>query len=102
MDDTNVDAHYFMGLNYQKEGKSKSKKAIKHLSTAVKLNPKNKEAHYKLGQSYIDLEDQDAAMDHLNTALALDENFILALISRGMVHQELGDKRKSFDDLQRA
>ena len=45
------------------------------------------------------MDEVDKAEHHLDAALKIDENFILALISRGMLNQELQERSKPFENL---
>ena len=53
--------------------------AVESYKTAIDLIPNYPEAHNKLGITYIDLKEYDAAIEHLEWAIAYKHDFAEAL-----------------------
>jgi Flp pilus assembly protein TadD len=68
------DVHRSLGEAYAAGGKADSEKAEEEFATAVRLNPKDSEAHYELGKLDLALGKVKPAIAELEMAVQLDPN----------------------------
>ena len=76
--------------------------AIKNFNEVIKKNPKNKEALYKRGLSYLFLEQADEAISDFSEVIKLDSNHIDAFNNRGLCYGFKGEIDLSIYDFKRA
>jgi len=87
-----VDALHIAGIIESQLGQHEQAQA--HLSSAVKLQPKNHWIHSNLGLVYLKLRNLDVALRHAKKAISLDPNMAEAWNNLGNVYREMG----KFDD----
>jgi len=68
----------------------------------IAQNPNSWLAHNNLGLLYLDDEDYDAALEHLDRALATKPLAVESYTARGLVHAKLGDPSRAAADFDRA
>ena len=67
------------------------KKAIKHYTEAIELDPKWVKAYNNRAVSYRRIRDFDAALKDCNEAMKLDPEFVFPYIVRGLIYDDKGD-----------
>jgi tetratricopeptide (TPR) repeat protein len=96
-----VETYYALGMYYQEN--EQYNKAMESYTTILKIEPKNKYAHFNLGYiNLVYLEVYDVAAKHFTDAINLDKNYAEAWYNRGYCYQLLGDVMKAKSDYQQA
>lgn len=68
---------------------------LEQLQKIVSLFPDDAIGHYSLGFKYIELQETQLAIDHLEKAHALDSNHIATYLSLGNLYAEIGSFEKA-------
>lgn len=82
--------------------KGNYKKAIKYFLKAEKQYKLHKTTYLNLGSAYASLDDFPSAIDALTKSLEIDENYIPALLSRGLFYGYNGEFEKAEKDINAA
>ena len=83
-------ARYELALYLQSHGKPEE--ALLHYDTLLMLRPDNYIVLFNKGYvNYVYLENNDAALDYFNQALALNPNYLDAKYNMGRVLEQMGD-----------
>ena len=89
-----------LGAVYQQQNlKENAEETLLH---AVKLLPKDAQAHYNLANFYFDQEIHDKAIQYYRKSIALAPNFAIAYFNLGSVYKALGDKSLAFECFKKA
>ena len=83
-------------------GKNDSQTAIVELRKVVAVNPRNAQAHYLLGSSYLTAHQPDAAMSEFQQALAIRPKYRDAEIGLSMAYSAKGMRREAQSLLDRS
>ena len=75
--------------------------ALALFDEAIRLDPKDSEAHRWRGDALLNQDDADKALAAYEEALRLDPKNAMAYASRGMVWTSKGDPNKALDDFRR-
>lgn len=108
VDNTNLGWAYYNAARQDKaagrevESKQKLELARQYLQTAVSLDPKMDAAYLNLGSTNNSLGDHKAAEVALNQALALNNNWVLAMNQLGVSYKGLGNLVRAIEILKRA
>ncbi|NVO03233.1 MAG: tetratricopeptide repeat protein, partial [Bacteroidetes bacterium] len=98
---TSVEAYYALGMFCQENDRLND--AIKAYTTIIKLEPKNKFAHYNLGYIHlVYLKVYDVAIKHFTNAIKADPNYAEAFYNRGYSFELLGDLSNAREDYKEA
>jgi len=96
-----IEALYSLALFYQENGEYN--KAIEKYTTLLKIDPKNKYAHYNLGYIHlVYLQVYDVAAKHFTDAINCDPNYAEAFYNRGYCYELLGNVMYAKADYQQA
>ena len=87
-----ADAHYQLGLIYQK--RRQYSEATAHFERAIQIDPEDEaDAHYQLGRIALEQERFEDAIRHLNNAAAIDDKLALSDVWRDLGAAYLGASR---------
>ncbi len=78
------------------------RKAIKHLTQSIVLDPFNSSAYVLRGRAHLELEERAEALKDANKALSLDKNSADAYELRARVKCEKADYKGAYGDITRA
>jgi tetratricopeptide (TPR) repeat protein len=78
-------AYIQLGLLYALKG---DPIAVDYYNNALNLNPKSEEAHYNLGQYYLEEEQYNKAIEQFSTVISINPNNKEAHFSLGYIHYE--------------
>lgn len=78
------------------------RKAIKHLTHSLILDPFNSSAYVLRGRAHLELEERAQALKDANKALSLDKKSADAYELRARIRVEAGDFKGSYDDVTKA
>lgn len=96
-----TDLNYIQGKAAYEAGDYEE--AIKLLNLALEMNPTVASAHLYLGMTYIELDDANRSLDHLEQALVLDPDYAKVYVNRGRVYYWFwGDEKRAIADWQKA
>jgi predicted O-linked N-acetylglucosamine transferase (SPINDLY family) len=84
-----------LGAIYQQN--NQKTEAASALLNAVKLLPKDAEAHYNLANFYFDDEQHKNAIAHYRKATQINPNFAIAYFNLASVYKALGDKNSALE-----
>jgi tetratricopeptide (TPR) repeat protein len=95
------EAYYGRGLWYQEKGQFNQ--AIQDYSAILKINPKNKTAHFNLGYIHlVYLKVYPEAVKHFTRAIESDTTYAEAYFNRAMSYERLGNIVAAQSDFQSA
>lgn len=78
-------------------------RAIQDYTQILKINPRNKNAHYNLGYvHYTYLKVYSQAIKHYDDAIAADPNYAEAYYSRGLCYEAVGNIDAAIADYQKS
>jgi Flp pilus assembly protein TadD len=92
MQPDNAEAHYFLGLLYQRQNKPTY--ARTEFEQTLRLNPENFKAHTYLGLAFLDLGDLDRAEQHFRNALRLQPGDDVAQSNLDIVLRARAEQKK--------
>lgn len=96
-----TETYYALGLYYQQN--EQYNKAIESYTSLLKIDPKNKFAHFNLGYIHlVYLQVYDVAAKHFTDAINSDKNYAEAWYNRGYCFELLGDVMNAKNDYQQA
>ncbi len=101
IDPKSVETYYALAMFYQEN--EEYNKAIETYTMLLKIDPKNKFAHYNLGYIHlVYLRVYDVAIQHFTDAINCDKNYAEAWYNRGYCYELLGDIMNAKKDYQQA
>ena len=78
------------------------KVAILKFKKSLEYNPSSFEAHYHIGNCYINLRNYNSAVDEFTKAIEVKNNYADAYANRGQAYFYLHEKSKSCADFKKA
>lgn len=82
-------------------GLGKYNEAIADLRASLKISKVLPEAHNNLSIAYRKTKDLKRAMSHIEEALRLRPDFLMAIVNRSLVYMTLGDNAKALEEIER-
>jgi tetratricopeptide (TPR) repeat protein len=95
-------AFYNRGWSYLKSGDRDYVQAEKNFRSALRYNPDYKEAWYGLGFVYGSQNRYEIALQYLNRAVGIDNQFLTGWKWRGIINDELGRYKEALKDFSKA
>ena len=99
IDPNHVEAHYNLGLVFQKF--REFNKAKDFYQKAIQIKPDYIEAHNNLGLMFRELDDLKNAKRCYQKAIQIDSNYVNAIFNLGVVFRELGEFQKAINCYQK-
>lgn len=95
------EALYGRGLWYQEH--DEYDKAIQDYTSIIKVNPRNKSAHFNLGYLHqVHLKVYAEAVKHFTRAIEVDPQYAEAYLNRGLCYESMGDLNAAQKDFEKA
>ncbi len=95
-------AHYKFGIAYSRDIPPNLQKAYIEFQKAVKLDPRNRDAHYALGDVHFKREDYAEAIVSFKKTLLIDPRFSEAHNYMGTVHERQGKFEEAIGEYHKA
>lgn len=95
-----AETHSVRGRTLADEGDFEG--AVAAFEEALRVDPRNVEAHISLATIYMNTEDYDKAIEHAQAGLMYDPKSIEAWLSLGNIYDEMGEFDKALEQLKYA
>lgn len=95
-------AHYKFGIAYSRDNPPNLQKAYLEFQKAVKLDPRNRDAYYALGDVHFKREDYDKAIGSFEKTLSIDPGFSEAHNYMGTAYEIQGRLEKAIGEYHKA
>ena len=89
MDPGYARAYTHLGIAFSANGNRQ--RAVEYHHRAIELDPYMSPAHFNLAVDYVNLGMTAEAIDHLDTAIGLDPDYVKALHFLSQIHKNQGD-----------
>jgi len=95
-------AHYKFGIAYSRDNPPNLQKAFIEFQKAVKLDPRNRDAHYALGDVHFKRENYVEAIEFFKKTLSIDPKFSEAHNYMGTVYEVQGKLKAAIGEYHKA